>query len=429
MHSSINGLVKVENSLLQEKIETILPKELARILRTAGKLAQKRGQHVYLVGGVVRDLLLGRRNYDLDLVVEGDAIGLARKLLGRREGKVIEHSRFGTAKVQWDGWSVDVATARRESYARPGALPKVKPGTMNDDLLRRDFSINAMAADLMPEHYGELLDPYGGMRDLERKGICVLHEKSFIDDATRIWRAVRYEQRLDFQIEPETLNLLKRDINMLDTISGDRIRHELELVLKEEFPEKALRRAGELGVLAKIHPELKGDEWLAGKFGQARKIAAPETIQTGLYLALLMYRLDTKEVKKVMDFLHFPRTLAQVLQDTIILKGKLKSLEEPELKPSRIHALLCNYHVTAVTANLVAAESTAAVGHIMRYVNRLRHIKPALTGAELEKMGVPCGPQVGEILKKLLEARLNAKVKTRREEEDMVRGLVGKLEV
>ena len=179
----------------------------------------------------------------------------------------------------------------------------MKPGSINDDLSRRDFTINAMAVELNPGHFGELLDLYGGRDDLEHKLIRVLHEKSFIDDATRIWRALRYEQRLDFQMEPATLKLLKRDIAMLDTISGDRIRHELELVLKEELPEKVLRRADELGVLAKLHPSLKGDGWLAEKFAQARELSLPDSPPVALYLSLLAYRLTADEIEQLISYL------------------------------------------------------------------------------------------------------------------------------
>ena len=260
---------------LSSKIEKQLPAELVSFMRTAGEVASSQGQSLYLVGGVVRDLLLGQPNFDLDLVVEGDAIDLAHQLAQAKQGKLITHPRFNTAKLQWDKWSVDIATARSETYAKPGALPRVKPSSLSNDISRRDFTINTMAVCLNPSRYGELIDLYGGMDDLKHKIIRILHEKSFTDDATRILRGLRYEQRLDFQLEPVTLQLLKRDIPMLDTISGDRIRHELELILKEEFPEKVLRRAEELGVLTKLHPALKGNGWLAEKFKQARQLSHP----------------------------------------------------------------------------------------------------------------------------------------------------------
>ncbi len=217
---------------LASKIEKHLPAKLIDFMGAAGKTAASRGQNIYLVGGVVRDLLLGKPNLDLDLVVEGDAIELAKQLAETMQAKITTYPRFNTAKLKWGKWSVDLTTARSETYTKPGALPTVKPSSIEHDLSRRDFTINAMAVHLSPSRYGELIDTHGSRNDLEYKLVRILHEKSFIDDATRIWRGLRYEQRLDFQLEKATLKLLKRDIPMLDTISGDRIRYELECILK-----------------------------------------------------------------------------------------------------------------------------------------------------------------------------------------------------
>ena len=175
-----------ETTNLASKIKKQLPEELTEFMQAAGKAAQRQQQPLYLVGGVVRDLLLERRNLDLDLVIEGDAISLAREMARLKRGRVTIHTRFGTATLRWGTWSVDLATSRAETYARPGALPTVKPGTINHDLARRDFTINAMAVGLNPDNFGELLDLHGGRDDLEHKLVQVLHDKSFIDDATRI---------------------------------------------------------------------------------------------------------------------------------------------------------------------------------------------------------------------------------------------------
>ncbi|MFC1913775.1 CCA tRNA nucleotidyltransferase [Chloroflexota bacterium] len=408
---------------LSSKIEKQLPTELVEFMQAAGALAQECGDKLYLVGGVVRDLLLGRGNLDLDLVVEGDAITLAKQLGNDRRDNVVIHPRFGTAKVQWYEWSVDIATARSETYFKPGALPTVQPGSIKDDLFRRDFTINAMAVELNTGHYGELLDLYGGVNDLEQRLVRVLHDRSFIDDATRIWRGLRYEQRLSFQFEADTIKLLKRDIDMLDTISGDRIRHELELALKEDFPEKVLQRSGELGVLAKLHPALKGDKWLAEKFAKARELIAPESPPPALYLALLAYHLSDKEVEQLVVYLRLRKATVQILSDTLSCKAKLKSLGESELKPSRIYALLHGCSPTALTAGLIAADSPVAEQHIRLFLDGLRYVKPALTGTDLKKLGVPSGPRMKEILERLREARLDGKVKTKRDEEEMVKGV------
>ncbi len=405
---------------LSSKIEKQLPVELVAFIQRAGKTAASQGQGLYLVGGVVRDLLLGQTNLDLDLVVEGNAIELAQHLAKINRGKITTHPRFNTAKLQWNKWSVDLATARSETYAKPGALPTVKPGSINNDLFRRDFTINAMAIELNPSRYGELIDLYGGRDDLEHKLICVLHEKSFTDDATRIWRGLRYEQRLDFQLEPTTIKLLKRDIPMLDTISGDRIRHEIELVLKEEFPEKVLHRAEELGVLPKLSPVLKGNGWLAEKFEQARQISLPNPPPVGLYLALLVYPLTNKETEPLISFLRLPKSLAQTLRDAISIKAKLPSLADPELSRSSIYRLLHSYSLQAVTANSLACESPMARRHIQLFLNKLRYVKPALTGNDLKRMGIAPGPRMKEILQRLHEARLDGKVKSKKGEVKLV---------
>jgi tRNA nucleotidyltransferase (CCA-adding enzyme) len=406
---------------LTGQIEKHLPADTYNFIKTAGKIAQKRHQRLYLVGGMVRDLLLERSTLDLDLVVEGDGINLARKLADINQAKVTVHPRFGTAKLQWDNGSTDVATARTETYTRPGALPTVKPGTIKTDLSRRDFTVNAMAIELNPGHFGELIDPHAGKDDLERKSIRILHTKSFIDDATRIWRALRYEQRLDFRIEPSTLKLLKRDIAMLATISGDRIRHELELVLKEAIPEKALSRADKLGVLAELHPSLKADSWLSSVFSRARLLCSGSP-PPPLYLALLAYHLTSDEIGQLTAYLRLPKSYSRVLEDTTAIKGKAEELSVHGLAPSRLYALLHGYDSTALTANSLALDSTIAAEHIELYRNVLRNVQTALSGDEIKGLGVPEGPRVNKMLQRLREARLDGKISSKREEEEMVRG-------
>jgi tRNA nucleotidyltransferase (CCA-adding enzyme) len=406
---------------LSERIEKQLPAELVNFMRRAGELAASRGQGLYLVGGVVRDLLLGRVNLDLDMVIEGDAIDLAQRLANATEGKIITHPRFQTAKVRWGRWSADLATARAETYERPGALPTVQPGSLANDLFRRDFTINAMAIDLNPGGYGRLIDLCGGRGDLENKLIRVLHEKSFVDDATRIWRALRYEQRLDFQLELDTLRLLRRDLTWLDTIGGDRIRHELELVLKEERPEKILRCAEELGVLARIHPSLKGNGWLAERFEQARKMSHPDLPPVGLCLALLAYPLSPEEVEKMISYLRLPRLLAQTLRDTARLKAEVRVLSGPGLKPTSVYSLLRGYSLTAISVVSLASDSVVARQHIQLYLSKLRYIRPSLTGDDLLGMGIPPGPRIKEVLQRLHEARLDGLITNRQAEEEAVR--------
>ena len=389
-------------------------------MEAAAKLATEQGQKLYLVGGVVRDLLLGKPNSDLDLVVEGDAVALARKLAELKSAKITTHPRFMTAKLTWGEFSVDFTTARSETYAKPGALPTIKPSSIEDDLFRRDFTINAMAIRLNKRSYGELIDRYRGQSDLEQRLIRVLHERSFSDDATRIWRGLRYQQRLDFQLEETTLKLLRRDTPKLDTISGDRIRYELECLFSEAEPEKVLARAGELGVLRKLHPKLEGNGWLGRTFEKARKHSAPSVPSFGLYLALLTYRLDSQECDKLSLYLRLPKPVGQIVHDAAVLKEKLKMLAYPELTSSHVYRILHRFSPAAITAISIATASPIACQHLEIYLHKLRYVKPALKGSDLLKMGITPGPQVGESLTRLHEAKLDGKALTRQYEEALV---------
>jgi tRNA nucleotidyltransferase (CCA-adding enzyme) len=406
---------------LADKIKKRLPAELVNFIKQAVELADGRGEKIYLVGGAVRDLLLDKTNLDIDLAVEGDAIAFARELMKGKGGKITIHRQFNTAKISWHEWSVDLAAARRESYSRPGALPTVKPGSINDDLFRRDFTINAMAVGLNPQIYGYLIDPYSGQKDLGDRLIRVLHEKSFIDDSTRIWRGLRYEQRLDFQLEAATLNLLKRDVSMLDSISGDRIRYELECILQEELPEKALRRADDLGVLKKLNHSLRGDGWLAEKYSDARQMSLSHKPPPDLYMALLTYHLTDKEREQFISYLRLPKSAARILRDSGSIREKIKELADAAMKPSSIYHLLYGYSPQAITVGIIAGDSEESRRNMRLYLDKLRHTKPILGGNDLIEMGIPPGPRIKEVLNKLLDAHLDGEVKTREDEERMVR--------
>ncbi|MBC8477094.1 MAG: CCA tRNA nucleotidyltransferase [Dehalococcoidia bacterium] len=409
-----------ETKNLSSRIKEYLPSELTGFLEAVGAIAAYQGYHLYLVGGVVRDLLLDRSNLDLDLVVEGDAVVLAQQAASVTQGKLTVYRRFGTARLRWGKWSIDFVRARSETYDRPGALPRVNPGSLSEDLFRRDFTINAMAINLNPGCYGEVIDIYGGRADLEKRLVRVLHEKSFTDDATRIWRALRYEQRLDFQLEADTRRLLARDIPMLDTISSDRVRHELELVLKEAQPEKVLRRAKELKVLSRLHPALKASHTLSARFQRAREVTIPESQLASVYLALLTYPLTDKEMEDFISLLRVPGRSAEVVRDSQRLKTKLKLLATANLAPSRIYTALQGYAPAALLVSAVATDSPAVSRNIGLFYGWLRYVKPSLTGDCLIQMGVAPGPGVREFLERLRAARLDGEIATRQEEREVV---------
>ena len=407
---------------LASKIKSYFPKELLELLRDTSKEASKLGQRVYLVGGIVRDLLLGYPNFDLDLVTEGDAVELAKRIARISGAGLVIHPRFSTAKIKSGDFAIDIATARSETYARPGALPAVTPSSIEKDLFRRDFSINAMAISLTAEDYGQLLDPHRGKDDLHSHLIRILHPDSFSDDATRILRAIRYEQRLGFNLERETARLLKRDIPMLDTISGDRIRHELELIFREEHPERAIKRLGDLGALQRINHSLGGNEWLAAKFDDARRLGKPGELPA-LYFCLLAYPLNGEQLNQLVSRLNPSAKLTKTLKDTARLKLHLTQLNKPSLKPSDIYYFLHEYDPLAIKANIIAEGKPVIRQHLQLFLSKLRYVKSCLNGEDLQRLGIPAGTKLGEILEILHKAKLNGEVTTKDEEEKLARRL------
>ncbi len=405
---------------MRKQVGAYLPRELSGLAKAAGELAAARGEKLYLVGGAVRDLFLGRRNLDLDLVVEGDAPSLARQFAKGKGGKVITHARFGTATVTLGDVSLDMVTARSETYAEPGALPSVKPGTIKDDLFRRDFTVNAMAVSLEPASFGELVDHYGGKSDLDKGLIRILHKASFRDDPTRIWRAVRYEKRLGFRIESETERLLRRDLAMMDKVSGDRLRHELERILEEDSPEKALRRADELGALRQLHESLKADGWLVKRFEEARKSNDGSKPEPSLYLALLVWRLKEEELETVMGRLKFGGEAARVLRGMPNIKRAMYELGSAGIMPSEIYRLLEHHQPQGIRAAALATDSGLVRVSLELYLFDLRFVVPVLTGDELKRMGVPEGRRLGWMLRTLRNAKLDGEVTTREAEEALV---------
>ena len=403
-------------------MEQYLPQPLLKLVQDISGQAAELGQRLYLVGGVVRDLLLGYPNFDLDLVVEGDAVKLAQKVAETSQAKLIAHHRFGTAKLRYGNSTLDLATARKETYARPGALPAVTPGTLKDDLIRRDFSINAMAISLASNDYGELIDPYHGESDLECHLIRILHPESFSDDATRILRGVCYEQRFGFEFEAETARLLKRDIPMLDTISGDRIRHELEHICEEKRPELVIKRLGGLGVLTRISPSFKGDGWIAEKFEKARRLKKSTQLHS-LYFCLLIYSFGEREIEQFLDSLNIPAKLSRAMRDTLGLKARLSLFDKPSLKPSDIYYTLREYEPLAIQANAIASESTTIHHRLQLFLEKLRYVRTSINGEELKELGISAGPEMGKVLRVLHKAKLDGEVKTRADEKNLALSL------
>ncbi|MGI6368207.1 MAG: CBS domain-containing protein [Anaerolineae bacterium] len=418
-----------------------LPEELNALLLQARDAANDLGYSLYVVGGFVRDLLLHHATPDLDLVVEGDAERLARRLAARVQGQVRTHARFGTAKVLLTGAlpagvppSLDFVTARTEFYESPTVLPQVERSSIKQDLYRRDFTINTMAICLDRERFGELLDYYGGLRDLEERRIRVLHNLSFVEDPTRILRAVRFEQRLGFEIESRTYGLMQDALDLLENVSGERLRNELFLILREQEPEKSLQRLDQLGALARIHPSLRFNSDLGERFARlrlhraelARNGDAPQGEIPELrrsYLALLSGHLSAEELAALAHRLRLTNDDAAFLRQVVQLQMVTASLVAERMLPSSIYAELHPFSAEARFVLLVLTDSARVRERVTCYEKELARVSPALTGNDLKAMGVPPGPVYRVILDRVRDALLDHQISSIEEQLALARAL------
>jgi tRNA nucleotidyltransferase (CCA-adding enzyme) len=426
------------------KLESALSPARLALLRLVARSAEERQAALYLVGGFVRDLMLGQPSVDFDLVVEGDAIGLAESLARTHGGRVSSHARFGTAKWRLDPSdprlasalgcpladlpglpaSLDLVAARTEFYAHPTALPSVQRGSIKLDLHRRDFTINTLALRLDGVHFGQLLDPWGGGRDLQQRKIRVLHSISFVDDPTRLLRAARLEQRLGFEIEPRTLELMHQALPLLDRVSGERIRNELELVFGEARSPAILRRLHDLGLLAAIASGLVWDAWLEERFGEASGLRLPQAWQLELHrgpeallYALWLLRTMPDEADRIAERLRFPQWMRRAVRHAQTA-GSHPALHDPASRPSQIvDALEGAAPEALVAAWLGAPADSTARRAIDSYLSTWRRTAPQMTGEDLRRIGVPPGPLYRQVLTRLREARLDGLVSTREDEE------------
>ena len=389
---------------------------LSKLMPSLSSVSKQLGTPIFLVGGVVRDLILGRAILDIDVVVEGDSKSYADSLAEIIGAKTIAKSQFGTHKIQVDGLVLDIAMARTEKYSNPGALPKVKSGTIEEDLQRRDFSINAMAVDMSPDGFGYVIDICNGADDIQAKRLRVLHSKSFQDDATRIIRAVRYEQRLHFKIELETLKWLKSDIKYLGSISPDRLRREFDRMLIEVDPGDALLRANELGVLSAISQELN---WPTKANSSIAKAGPNFTDRQ--YYAFLAIRLTKAQGDAFSERLNLPRKTRSIVRDVIELRNSLALEDTRSLTNGKVHQLSSNGTKEGLNAIAILSSDIIIRKRISSYLKATSRMANYLTGNEIIELGVNIGPEVGQIQFDLQVAQLEGVVKSKKEAVDFVK--------
>jgi tRNA nucleotidyltransferase (CCA-adding enzyme) len=380
----------------------------------------------------VRDILLGEAHFDVDIAVEGDGIALGRSLARALGGRSIPHEKFGTAVVKWPGGRVDVATTRTEFYDVPAALPAVEQASIRQDLFRRDFTINAMAASLKGEDFGRCVDPFGGLRDLERGVIRVLHNLSFIDDPTRIFRAIRYENRYGFEMDGHTVALARACVEMglVGELSSARLRDELILLLSEEHVSDSVLRLQELGLLEFVHPHLRGDRLsveLIEQVDELRERYAPEEPAWRLRLAVLARRLPPDELYEWFGRLRLRRRDADVVADAVAVAPKLRERLETVREPAEARRAIRPHDAAGALFALatVTPEGAAAGRWLRRYFEELRSVRLEISGGDLAALGVRESPRVGEILDELLRRKLNGELDGEAAELEAAKELIG----
>ncbi len=417
------------------QIAAVLGSSAAKLIEVVAQQAREQSVTLYMVGGGVRDLLLQRANDDIDFVVEADAIPFAESLQQRYGGMIHFYRPFGTATWLLDGVainggdlpeSVDFATARNEFYEHPTALPTVYSSSIKPDLGRRDFTINTLAIQLSPAS-GRVIDYYGGLADLRAGLIRVLHSLSFVDDPTRILRAVRFERRLGFSIEARTAQLIETALPMLRRITGERLHNELTLLLREPDPAGSFVLLQTRGILTAIHPAFSIPDDLHVRLQRARNPlpdwVKPPPDPTDLDWCLLLADVPPDDLTALCDRLIFSRTLTGAILDTARLVQNLDGLGEPETKPSQVVARLTGIDDLALYAAWIITAGLPQQ-RIWQYANEWRTIRTIIDGHVLRARGLKSGPCYAAILSRLRAARLDGDVTTDADENRLLQTLV-----
>lgn len=419
---------------LKHLLEKKVPSRIMSILRIAGELAYSMGFSIFIVGGFVRDLLLGVENLDIDLVVEGDGLFYAGELAEKLGVSLTMHREFGTATLNLGKdfiFHIDVATSRREYYPHPGALPEVEPASIKEDLIRRDFTVNAMAMSLNPPNFGRLVDFFSGKEDLKKRRVRVLYSASFIDDPTRIFRAIRFEQRYGFNLEEYTEQMMQEALQrgVFRHLSGKRIKQELIQILEEDRPEKNIRRMYELGILEMIQSGINLDADREKILNHLIDAIAIYEILTGkktrrwlVRLSVLLENLDIKEIEEFCIRYNFTReerkTLITCISETEKIAEKLKT---PEINPSSIYYLLESFPPETLLLVMGRTKSTMVKKRIYLYLSHLQKVDLLINGNDLKRMGYKPSPLFARILRETKRAKLNGALKTKKDEIEFVR--------
>lgn len=405
-----------------------LDKNIIALLRAIGQKADQKNFAAFVVGGYVRDVILKIKDFDLDVVVEAGALALAEEFSRDFGGSLVVYKQFMTATVILpEGGRVDFVTARKETYLHPGALPVVSCGSIHDDLFRRDFTINAMALSIHPKTFGNLRDDFQGYQDLRNKEIRILHPRSFRDDPTRILRAVRFEQRFDFKIEQNSLDMLKSALkdDAVSFVKPPRYFEEFKKILSEEHPQKSLKRLWKLGALDFLGLKFKNFSEILRLMhrieGQIiwfeEKVPWTKTIERWLlFFMALGQGLSAERLRQLFKKFHFKKEDQLRLLSCAEIPALFKSLRFPRIKSSEVFARLKPLSYETILFLKANARDRAMIKQIEDFLLKHDSIKLNINGRDLNRLGIPPGKQMGIILNNILCAKVDGELKTKEEE-------------
>ncbi|NTV48891.1 MAG: CBS domain-containing protein [Geobacteraceae bacterium] len=418
-----------------------LSAETRDILHKLGDVGDRLGLSVYAVGGFVRDLLLGVDNLDIDVTVEGDGVFFAERFAAQYGGRARSHEKFGTAVLVLPcGRKIDVASTRLEYYESPGALPTVERASLRHDLYRRDFTVNTLALCINNDRFGQMTDHFGGQQDVQEKVVRVLHNLSFVEDPTRVFRAIRFEQRLGFHIAPHTENLIHSAVrmNLLDKLGGERLLSELVQIMCEKVPTAAIGRMSSLGLLPFIHPALKLVPSTERVLQETEQVMAwfrllyleDRCEPWQVYFLALCDGLKSNEFSDACDRLAIPGRVAsrlcsqrrQAFTTLSAIKRRLKLAGE--VRNSQLYDMFSGFTLEMLLYMAARASSEQVRRYVSLYLTKLRTVSPLLDGEYLLGLGLNPGPLFGRIKERLLHARLDGDVGSREEEEALVKTLI-----
>jgi tRNA nucleotidyltransferase (CCA-adding enzyme) len=406
-----------------------LPDHMIDLLKKIGRVGSDLGFGVYVVGGFVRDLMLYRENDDIDIAIEGNGILFAKTFAEMEHAHVNTYEKFGTAVIIFpNGFKIDVASSRMEYYRSPAALPEVEMSSIKMDMYRRDFTINTLAIRLDPDHFGTLIDFFSAQRDLKDKAIRVIHNLSFVEDPTRVFRAIRFEQRFGFSIGKLTSGLIKNAVKMdfFKRLSGLRVFSELKQILEEENPIPAIARLFDYKLMTVIHPDLVYDNHMKKALDSAKKVIVWHDLlfvdepfeKWVIYLMVLVRKYPRRVTDEISDRLLFQPKYKKIFsKDRFKAEGCLFWLERNlDASNSDHFRHLSPFKTELILIMMAVTENEAVKKTISHYYTYLRDIQITVQGRDIRSLGIPPSPMYRKILEETLDAKLNGQISTRDDE-------------